>query len=365
LFGTEQNQTVTENSPEGSAAAQQLMPILLQMLTSQDFSQEAAGRDAQGQVDMIIKQMMEGGIPNILNAENISGGYAGTTATLLKNDLASRAAGEGANRIATVRNQYAGQRNAQSTLMIQLINAMTNANRVRSTSTNNQGLVQNRNAQRAAGLAALLAMLNGKKKPDKNTSGKKPPEMGGGGPRTRSPKEEFNALAGTPDRPGRGDADEGWDANNPPFAAGNPLSERGDADEGWTPDGSFGLTERTDDIWNLEGGMGDSAPGGQDYTDFDAFDGGGFASSEYTDFDASGDQFDFADLGDIGDFLGDERTDGEFDSSWDFLGDENTEESDFWSDFDTGWDDWGSEDIGDMFGGSDDYSYVDDWSGDY
>lgn len=358
LFGTEQNQSVTENSPEGQAAAQQLMPILMQMLTSQDFSQEAAGRDAQGQVDMIIKQMLEGGIPNILNAENVSGGYAGTTAALLKNDLASRAAGEGANRIASVRNQYAGQRNAQSTLLIQLINAMTNANRVRNTSNNNQGLVQNSNAQRAAGLAALAAMAGNKKpKPPK-----KPPEMGGGGGGTRSPDAENRER----------------DLNADIAASESYISEQADAavarnDALLEETGIENAINQSQAIdINI---LGENAvnPNAFDLDEFSFSDNSGFASSDYFDFDASGDQFDFVDLGsDI--FGGDEYFGGEGDT-WDFIGDDSDMfggdeymggDEDFWNE-DSSWfadEDWSWFDE-DFFGGGEDFNYVDDWGGDY
>src|SRR5258706_13508228 len=96
IFGTAGNTSENQSSPEGLAATMALFQQLLPGLMSEDFSSAAAERDSKGGVDQIIRQMMEQGMPQIAGAENASGGYNSTAASLLKNDLTSRTAAEGA-----------------------------------------------------------------------------------------------------------------------------------------------------------------------------------------------------------------------------------------------------------------------------
>src|SRR5690348_9516855 len=85
LFGSEINTGTGSSSPEALDAMKQLFPMLLQQFQSGDYSPEAAAKDAQGEVDMILKRAAEFGLPTVAQAENVSGGYNSTTSQLLRN----------------------------------------------------------------------------------------------------------------------------------------------------------------------------------------------------------------------------------------------------------------------------------------
>jgi hypothetical protein len=172
-FGLTGNSSSDSVSPEGLGAGMSVLPLILQMITAQDYSPDAAEKDSGPAVMLLLKQAMEQGMPGIANAENQAGGYDSTTAGLLRNDLSSRAAGEGAALIAKNKATYGALRNGQANSLIALINAITNASRRTTTSSTTPNLASSR-AARAAALGALAAGALGKKPPTKP----KPPGLG-------------------------------------------------------------------------------------------------------------------------------------------------------------------------------------------
>lgn len=156
IFGTTGNTNSNTTSPEGLAAGSSLLPILMQMLTSSDFSPEAAERDSQPAVQLILKQLMESGIPQISGQEGSAGAYNSTTSALLKNDLAARGAAEGASLIAKNKATYGALRTGQANSLIGLINSIINANRQTQTTTTTPNVASNTAARNAA-LAGLAA----------------------------------------------------------------------------------------------------------------------------------------------------------------------------------------------------------------
>lgn len=156
IFGTSGSTNSNTTSPEGLQAGTSLLPILMQMLTSSDFSPDAAERDSQPAVQLILKQLMESGIPQISGQEGSAGAYNSTTSALLKNDLAARGAAEGAALIAKNKATYGALRTGQANSLIGLINSIINANRQTQTNTTTPNLASNTAARNAA-LAGLAA----------------------------------------------------------------------------------------------------------------------------------------------------------------------------------------------------------------
>lgn len=167
LFPT--NVDSSEVSPAGLDAGNALLPMLMQMFQSSNFSPQQADADSADAVSRIVRQAIEGGMPGIAGAENIGGGYNTTTAGLLRNDLAVKAGEAGAARRDSTRLAYAGQKNAQGTQLIALINALTNAQRLKGQTTSNKG-----NAA-AAGTTALLALLRSMMNSNKQNGSKGQP----------------------------------------------------------------------------------------------------------------------------------------------------------------------------------------------
>lgn len=167
IFGTTGNSSSSETSPEGLNAAMSVWPMILQMVMSQDFSPQQAEKDSGPAVMQILRQAMESGIPMISGAENSAGGYNSTTSALMRNDLEARAAAEGAALIARNKATYGALRTGQANSLIALINAITNSNRVRNTTTTTPNLASNPAARNAAlGAAAAGGLANALKKPN-------------------------------------------------------------------------------------------------------------------------------------------------------------------------------------------------------
>lgn len=210
LFGGGGTNTQGESqSPEALAAAQSMMGLLGPEFTNGQFSPEQADRDSAGQVQAIIRQMTESGMPGIQTGENSAGAYNSTAAQLLRNDLATRTAEAGAARVATTRTQYASARQSQINSMIALITAMSNAHRTNSTNSATNALLnaQNtRNAARAAAAAAALRALTGGGKPSGKPPSNKP---------TKVPQQRETTNPNEPDTSAQDDMDH----------AGNGLPE--------------------------------------------------------------------------------------------------------------------------------------------
>ena len=280
LFGGGSSTEGNENSPEAMATAQMFLPLLTSMFTSGDFSPEAAVRDSQGEVQLMMKQLIEGGMPGIQGAEGVSGGYNSTTAQLLRNDLATRAAGQGAARVSQVKNQYAGTKNAQAMMMIQLINAMSNANRNRTNNTTTKGVADNANARRAAAAAAALAALKPSKGPAGTQSGKnpqkpiKPANLPGqqGGSSNRDDLNDQAARMGY----GAGDKDDPNEIlsnNGIGSESSDDLAERSGVDQGSIADRVDESSDPNYDPYDMMGDLGSLNPGGEfDFTALDPFD---------------------------------------------------------------------------------------------
>lgn len=328
LFGTNSTTTGTDGSPQGAAASMAFLAPLLSQFFSSDFSPEAAARDSQGSINLIMQQAMESGLVPILGGENASGGYNGTTAALLKNDLASRTAAQGAAQLAQVKSQYAGQKNAQATLIISLINALTNASRTRTSSTNNQGLLNNPNAQKAAAAAGLAEMARraaqaaskdaGGKKPSKSPN--KGPKQDTGGGQQQSDEQALNDIAREMGY-GAGDKD---DPNEVLTSSPTQETDQELIDRSGLNEYSDAIANRQDessdpnyDPYDFMGNMGQDQPGeggGQDTSgdiNFDQLD-------PFDPVDTSG-----MDLPDITDLFGDnslDNTSSDFDfTDMDFL----------------------------------------------
>lgn len=166
LFGQNTNSTSTNQSPEGLSAAMGILPMILNMVTAQDYSPGAAEKDSGPAVMLLLKQAMEQGMPAIAGAENSAGGYNSTTAALMRNDLSSRAAAEGAALIAKNKATYGALRTGQANSLISLINSIINASRVQTSSTSTGASPAARNA--ALGAAAAGGLANALKKPNNN-----------------------------------------------------------------------------------------------------------------------------------------------------------------------------------------------------
>lgn len=155
-FGATGNSNSESTSPEGLQAAMGALPLILQMITSQDYSPEAADKDSGPAVQLILQHALENGIPGISGAEGSAGAYDSTTSALMKNDLSARAGAEGAALIAKNKATYGALRNGQTNSLIALINSIINANRRVTSSATTPNLASNPAARRAA-LGALAA----------------------------------------------------------------------------------------------------------------------------------------------------------------------------------------------------------------
>jgi hypothetical protein len=165
VFGMTGNSSSSSTSPEGLDAAQQFLPALLNMIMGQDYSPQAAERDSAPAVQLILQQALESGMPGISASENSAGAYNSTTAALLRNDLAARAAGEGAALTTKNKATYGALRTGQANSVISLINSIIGASRRSSTTTTTPNLASNPAARRAAALAAGAAAARSALKP--------------------------------------------------------------------------------------------------------------------------------------------------------------------------------------------------------
>ena len=180
LFGGGSSSQSDANSPEGLQAAMGLLGPLLGEFNNGDYSPAAADRDSEATVQQIIRQMSETGNPIIQGAEQSGGGYSSTTASLLRNDLASRIVQAGAAEKANTKTKYAAARQAQVSQVLSLIKIIADAHRTQAIQNQTQGLIDNTNARRAAAAAAAASALKGlTQKPQ--AGGNKPGKGGGGG----------------------------------------------------------------------------------------------------------------------------------------------------------------------------------------
>lgn len=310
--------STTDNttSPAALDASSQLLPLLMQMFTSGDFSAQAADKDSAGAVSSIINGMLQSGLPGISSSESISGGYNSTTAQLLRNDLATRAAEAGAARKDSTRLAYAGQRNSQGGLIVQLINAMTNAQRLRQTSTSATG------NQAAAGTAALLAALKaltGGKGSGGGQAPKPSPGAGAGGSKPGAEQDTSGTGgSGSGGRESEEDARQndplyqsGGSGNNPNSPAGDPFAEDPYEVDQFLGDNSVTRDDSNNDPYQVDQSLSD---------------GGLFDTGNGNPGDGFTDNFDFGDMGlgdfnfDLGDFSGGNNDFGDFggDGGFDF-----------------------------------------------
>src|SRR6266404_3363063 len=121
IFGQQGNSNVTEGSQPAMDAINQILPLIISQFQQNDFSSEAAVKDSQPLIDQITKDLAEKGIPLVNQGEQAAGGYSSTTASLLKNDLASSAAAKGAAQISATKTAYSGARQMQLMQLISLI----------------------------------------------------------------------------------------------------------------------------------------------------------------------------------------------------------------------------------------------------
>lgn len=341
--------TVNSNSqsPEALNASMGLFATLLPELFSGDFSSESAQRDAMGQVELILKDLMENKLPLVAQAEGGAGAYSSTTSALLKNDLSARAAAEGAGRIATTKQQYATIRADKVGKLIQLIQAMAQANKVSNQNTRNNGALDSNTRRRNAALAAAAGALSrGSRNRDRNNPLRLPnPRQQNndgtyGGVDTSRDDSNANDNGPTPgtggsDLEGEGSGGQlGYDPNQDGGAydtrglgedqdftevdsegnplGGDPFEVQGELGE---PDGFGGL----DDLGNVDFNFGDL-----DFSFLENIPEPDFGDLIDTgDLGDIGDGSDGGDLGDVGD-VGDitDEGDTEFDSEdYDYGGD--------------------------------------------
>jgi hypothetical protein len=202
IFGQQGNSNVTEGSQPAMDAINQLLPTLISQFQTNDFSPEAAVKDSQPLIDQIVKDLAEKGIPLVNQGEQAGGGYSSTTASLLKNDLASSAAAKGAAQVSATKTAYSQARQMQMMQLISLIGQLRASSLTRTT-TNTSGALSNQ-GQNAAGIAALLGLIrsltsgnSAKPKPESttaqrgNTNPSGAPKPGSpDGERERNPTEE-------------------------------------------------------------------------------------------------------------------------------------------------------------------------------
>lgn len=320
IFGSGTNSDTNQNSPTALAGIQTLLPMLLQNLTSGDFSRESAIKDSQGEVDDIIKQLKDSGIPLISQQQNNAGAYNSTTASLLANDLASRAAGQGALAQGKTIDAYARLQQNKVTQLIALINSAVGAERNTITRNQTPGLKDNVAARNTA-LAGLLAGLLGKGNGKPSSGGAKPNGNSNKNPAARRPGDNSPTGAGTQatdDNPTAGLP--GAEGDTPGTSDGD-AADRAAQDEQFPQDftpldaggdiGSLLDTSSVDFMSDIadNGGLPDLLDGsdllffGDDGSTTDAFDPG-----NTTDGIDLGDPFDLgdnaADVGDVSDPFG-------------------------------------------------------------
>lgn len=325
LFGTGGSENSDANSPEGMQAAQQLFAMLMPGLTSDDFSPEAATRDASAAFGGIFRQMAEAGMPVIQGAEGVSGGYNSTSAALLRNDLGARIGEAQANKLTSTKTSYAAAQQGKISQILALIKIISDAHRTQAINRQTQGLANNTDARRAAAAAAAAAALKNALKPQ---SGKNPQKPGGGGgtkpsgdgpmPRSADRETEEDARQNDPDY-GNGD--------NP---SGDPLREYYDdglsgrqteedarqedpfyGDSSGYYDSEGNLHADNDDPFALMGEIGD-----QPFDEIGDFPG----LDDLGDLGDLGDLWGDGDLGDIPDFDFEDFPDFDFEGDDPFAG---------------------------------------------
>lgn len=314
LFGTSGGGTSDSTSPEALDAATTLFQGLLPSITGTDFSPEAATRDAQGQVDQIIRNMTEStsaGVPAITSAENMNGGYGGTTTGLLKNDLASRIASAGASQVATVKSNYASARTQQLAAVVGLINAMANAHKSTASTNKTNGQVNNSTAQKAAAALAAAAALK------KAMSGSAPPGGAKQSAKDTGPTKD-PAAATNPDNASQvSDAIDKANAESP-YGSGELTSEElqnivNENNPLNNPDNAAQVSAQLDNPENQSGGTSTDISS-NDFTN--SIDGGTIA-----DFTSDGNSTDISGLGDVSGLLDEMGLTGDTNSQSDTSGD--------------------------------------------
>lgn len=167
----------TTTSPLALQSLDQLLPMLQQQMGSSDFSKQSAINDAQGGVQLILKNLKEQSIPGLFSAEAAQGGYNSTTKGLLANDLAARAAAQGQGLITDTVSKYATTQNQQTANLIAAIRTAADANKTTTGSTTdnkfsqgetnvatigdntNKGVLQNPLAQLLGGGVGAYSLL--------------------------------------------------------------------------------------------------------------------------------------------------------------------------------------------------------------
>lgn len=179
-FGTRQQQSSNTNtistsqtgktSPLALDMLSQYLPSLFGSATSGDFSKQAAISDAQGGVNLILKNLKESTLPGVFRAESATGGYNTTTKNLLTNNLATQAAAQAQGLVTDTVSKYASAESQRQQNLINALNTAVNAQQLTTQNsvsnaatvgdTTNKGQLQNPLVQGAAGLAALTSLAN-------------------------------------------------------------------------------------------------------------------------------------------------------------------------------------------------------------
>jgi len=177
LFGANKTETSTTSSPLAEAPLQALIASLFSDISSSPYTREGALKDSAGGVNEIIQKMLEQSMPQVLQAQATSGGYNASTARLMGNDLAARAAGQGAALQADTIAKYAQIQQQKVQGLIQALNSAVTASKIQQSTTATQGLAQNNAAKKAALAAAAMQMFSAKKQANKNKLDTKVPQI--------------------------------------------------------------------------------------------------------------------------------------------------------------------------------------------
>jgi hypothetical protein len=259
IFGTQTSGTET-TSPGNDAQAliQQFLARALPGIDSGQYSKEAAIKDSSGLVDQIMKQFTEGGLPQIYQAQQNSGGYNSTTAQLMSNDAVSRAAAAGAAATSKTITDYSQIQQQQKESLLKLVLGMLTASRTTTKAQTNNASSPPAKAAAALGEAIKNAMKGGQ------STGKQT------APTTKDATPRDEARDVNQDAAGSGDPEAGIGGDD---GTGGTLYGLGTGDEsnnqlmrdlGGTPDTMEGVDTSFLDMTDIMGNL-PTGTSGYDY----------------------------------------------------------------------------------------------------
>lgn len=94
-------------------------------ITDEEYSKDAAMRDAAGLSDAVMKRLLETQMPSISTADRTTGGYSNTTTEMLRNDLTARTGAAGQQVVLDTIAKYAAINQGKIGALTGAVNATT------------------------------------------------------------------------------------------------------------------------------------------------------------------------------------------------------------------------------------------------